>query len=139
MASKAEEAMYEAVKKINAPYRVVNKDYSNRQLAKINGAEIYVVEFTGGDNNRYTNWVCAIGGEYFAAHELPELLATKASLMSRHHDPAMIRLLVVSALAVIFALALIIMGWRAPSNPVMQTFANILALLIGYLVGKEAR
>ena len=126
----------DAVRQLNAGYN--NKNYTKQPAMSLGLATVYAVSFIGQNNRRYENYVFERGQELKAYNTLKSLIIDRNNnIIPRISTPDLIKLLVVSGLTVMFAIALIYLVITQPENKSLQVLTGLLGLTLGYFVGKS--
>ncbi len=124
----------DAVVRLNSRYN--NTNYSKRNPVHVGSGNLYTVVFKGEDGYWRENYVYERGSKVIAYLDLREMILDRGNgLIPSLRDPEFIKLMVISILTFMFAIAVTYLVIHTPDNKSLQVLTGLLGLTIGYLVG----
>jgi hypothetical protein len=131
----SDDPVIDAVKRLNSGWN--NTDYSRRDPVQLGKASLYTVAFKGQDGYWRENYVYELANKRIPYSDLKQLLTDRNNgLVSTAKDRDFFALLVVAALASIFALAVIYLAiWQPDNSKSLQALTGVFGLVFGYFLG----
>jgi hypothetical protein len=114
-----------------------NTRYTKTQVTYEGPGHIYQVDFLGENQNWYRNYVLETGDQRRVYDTIDKLL-TRLS-RSPWADPEYVKLMVISLITFLFAVAFIYLVAVQPENKSLQVLTGLLGLMLGYFVGKREK
>ena len=131
----AVDKVVEAVKQLNAGY--LNTDYFRKPPEDLRSGKLYTVTFKGEDGHWRENYVFERGKTLKPYYSIRDMIKDSTTgIIPRATDTEFVKLMVISILTILFAVAVVWIVAVNPENKSLQVLTGLLGLTLGYFVGK---